>query len=205
MKGFAILNQNFIPIGYFGYVEMNPYKKDLAKAKQLLKEAGYSNGFEVELLTNPTQIRTDEAIIIQSNLAEVGIKVNVTTMPASEMYAKFRQQGHQIILAGWGIDYPDPDALAKPFANYKVKQLAWRTMWYDDYAANLAEKAGQELDQARRLELYRTLQEYWIKKSPFIMLYQPLDFWVVRDNVMGFEEAATGYSITFDFTKITKK
>jgi len=33
-------------------------------------------------------------------------------------------------------------------------------MWYDDYAANLAEKAGQELDQARRLELYRTLQEY---------------------------------------------
>lgn len=205
MKGFAILNQNFIPIGYFGYVEMNPYKKDLAKAKQLLKEAGYSNGFEVELLTNPTQIRTDEAIIIQSNLAEVGIKVNVTTMPASEMYAKFRQQGHQMILAGWGIDYPDPDALAKPFANYKVKQLAWRTMWYDDYAANLAEKAGQELDQARRLELYRTLQEYWIKKSPFIMLYQPLDFWVVRDNVMGFEEAATGYSITFDFTKITKK
>ncbi|HOM97982.1 MAG: ABC transporter substrate-binding protein [Acetomicrobium sp.] len=205
LRGFAVLNQNFIPIGYFGYIEMNPYKKDVAKAKQLLKDAGYPDGFEVEILTNPTQIRMDEAVLVQSNFAEVGIKATVTTMPASEMYAKFRQQGHQIILAGWGIDYPDPDALAKPFANYRVKQLAWRTMWYDDHAADLAEKAGLELNEERRLELYKELQEYWIEKSPFVMLYQPLDFWVIRDNVLGFEDAAAGYSITFDFTKISKK
>ncbi|KUK58279.1 MAG: ABC transporter, periplasmic substrate-binding protein, peptide/opine/nickel uptake family [Synergistales bacterium 53_16] len=205
LKGFAVLNQNFIPIGYYGYIEMNPYKKDVEKARQLLKEAGYPEGFEVELLTNPTQIRMDEAVLIQSNLAEVGIKAKVTTMPASEMYAKYRQQGHQIILAGWGIDYPDPDALAKPFANYRVKQLAWRTMWYDDNAADLAEKAGLELNDERRLEIYKELQEYWIEKSPFALLYQPLDFWVIRDNLIGFEEAAAGYSITFDFTKISKK
>jgi peptide/nickel transport system substrate-binding protein len=69
----------------------------------------------------------------------------------------------------------------------------------------LAEKAGLELNEERRLELYKELQEYWIEKSPFVMLYQPLDFWVIRDNVLGFEDAAAGYSITFDFTKISKK
>ncbi|AEH51035.1 ABC transporter substrate-binding protein [Pseudothermotoga thermarum] len=204
-RGFAVLNQNFMPIGYFGYIELNPFKRDVQKAKQLLAEAGYPDGFEVELLTNPTEIRQNEAVIIQANLAEIGIKVNITLMPASEMYAKYRQQGHQMILAGWGIDYPDPDALAKPFANYRVKQLAWRNMWYDDYAADLAEKAGAEFDDQRRLELYKELQEYWIYNSPFAMLYQPIDFWVVSDDVVGFEKACKGYTLVFDFTKISKK
>ncbi|MFN4190209.1 MAG: ABC transporter substrate-binding protein [Pseudothermotoga sp.] len=205
MRGFAILNQNFMPIGYFGYVETNPFKRDVAKAKQLLAEAGYPNGFEVELLTNPTEIRQNEAIVIQANLAEIGVKAKITLMPASEMYAKYRQQGHQMILAGWGIDYPDPDALAKPFANYKVRQLAWRNMWYDDYAADLAARAGAELDEAKRLELYKQLQAYWIDNSPFAMLYQPIQFWVVVDDVVGFEKACEGYSLIFDFTKISKK
>ncbi len=205
MRGFAILNQNFMPIDYFGYIEMNPFKRDVEKARKLLAEAGYPNGFEVELLTNPTNIRQNEAIIIQANLAEIGIKANITLMPASEMYAKYRQQGHQMILAGWGIDYPDPDALAKPFANYRVKQLAWRNMWYDDYAADLAEKAGSELDEQKREQLYKELQEYWINNSPFAMLYQPIQFWVVRDEVVGFEQACQGYTLVFDFTKISKK
>jgi peptide/nickel transport system substrate-binding protein len=110
-----------------------------------------------------------------------------------------------MIIAGWGIDYPDPDALAKPFANYRVKQLAWRNMWYDDHAADLAEKAGVEQDSAKRAQLYKELQEYWIYKSPFVMLYQPVGFWAVSNDVVGFEKACEGYTLTFDFTKISKK
>ncbi|WP_448523633.1 ABC transporter substrate-binding protein [Pseudothermotoga sp.] len=205
MRGFAVLNQNFMPIGYFGYIELNPFKRDVAKAKQLLAEAGYPNGFEVELITSTTEIRRNEAVIVQANLAEIGIKANIVLMPSGEMYQKYRQQGHQMIIAGWGIDYPDPDALAKPFANYRVKQLAWRNMWYDDHAADLAEKAGVEQDSAKRAQLYKELQEYWIYKSPFVMLYQPVGFWAVSNDVLGFEKACEGYTLTFDFTKISKK
>lgn len=205
MRGFAILNQNFMPIGYFGYIELNPFKRDVQKAKQLLAEAGYPNGFEVEIITSTTDIRRNESIIVQSNLADIGIKASIVQMPSSEMYAKYRQQGHQMIIAGWGIDYPDPDALAKPFANYRVKQLAWRNMWYDDYAVDLAEKAGVELDDTKRAQMYKELQEYWITRSAFAMLYQPVGFWAVSNDVVGFERAVEGYTLTFDFTKISKK
>ncbi|WP_448535122.1 ABC transporter substrate-binding protein [Pseudothermotoga sp.] len=205
MRGFAVLNQNFAPIGYFGYVEMNPFKRDVAKAKQLLAEAGYPDGFEVELMTSTTEVRRNEAVVIQSNLAEIGIKANIVIMPAGEMYAKMRQQGHQLIIGGWGIDYPDIDNLAKAFANYRIKQLAWRCMWYDDYAADLAEKAGMEPDPAKRAALYKELQEYWIMKGPFAMLYQPVSFWAVSNDVLDFEKACQGYSMIFDFTKIRKK
>ncbi len=204
--GYAINNQEFIPYGYFGFVTDNPapFHQDIAKAKELMKEAGYPNGFEVELVTNTTERRRNEAIAIQAALAQIGIKAKITIMQASQMYSKYRQQGIQMIVAGWGVDFPDADALAKPFADYKVHQLAWRLMWYDDYAATLAEKAGFEKNPAKREQMYADLMEYWFLNGPFAMLYQPLQYWGVRSEVKGFDKAVKGYGLVFNLMEVSK-
>jgi peptide/nickel transport system substrate-binding protein len=202
--GLAINNQQFLPVGYFGYVENNPFKKDVEKAKALLAEAGYADGFEVELITNTTDTRKNEAIIIQENLAQVGIKAEVTIMQSSQMYAKYREQGINMIVAGWGVDYPDAAALSDPFANHRVNQLAWRLAWLDDHAADLAEAANKELDEAKRAQLYDELTNYWHENGPFAMLYQPLTFWGVSDEVKGAEEGFAGYAVHCDFLKFSK-
>lgn len=202
--GFAINNQQFLPVGYFGYVEDNPFKLDLEKAKALMAEAGYADGFEVELVTNTTETRKNEAIIVQENLAKIGIKVTVNIMQASQMYAKFRQQGINLIVAGWGVDYPDAAALADPFANHRVNQLAWRLDWIDDHAADLAEAANKELDEEKRFQLYRELTQYWHESGPFAMMYQPVEYWGVRNDLKGAEEAFEGYSVHCDFTQLSK-
>jgi len=202
--GYAIKVQGFIPYGYLGYISDTPFSQDIARAKQLLAEAGYSNGFEVELVTNTTDRRRNEAIAIQADLAQIGIKANITIMQASQMYTKMREQGIQMIVAGWGIDFPDPDALAKPFADYRVKQLAWRMMWYDDHAADLAEAAGFELDQSKRVQMYVDLTNYWFANGPFAILYQPLNYWGTRSELKGFDQTVKGYSLAFDLTKIYK-
>jgi peptide/nickel transport system substrate-binding protein len=202
--GYAIKVQGFIPYGYLGYISDTPFSQDIARAKQLLAEAGYSNGFEVELVTNTTDRRRNEAIAIQADLAQIGIKANITIMQASQMYTKMREQGIQMIVAGWGIDFPDPDALAKPFADYRVKQLAWRMMWYDDHAADLAEAAGFELDQSKRVQMYADLTNYWFANGPFAILYQPLNYWGTRSELKGFDQTVKGYSLAFDLTKIYK-
>jgi peptide/nickel transport system substrate-binding protein len=204
MEGFAINNQQFLPVGYFGYIENNPYYQDIEKAKELMAEAGYADGFDVELVTNTTERRKTEAVVVQENLAKIGINAEINLMQASQMYAKFREQGIPMIIAGWGVDYPDADALANPFANYRVQQLAWRCVWYDDYAADLCEAAAVEINEDRRFQMYQDLTNYWHIYGPFAMMYQPIEFWGVRNEVKDYDKAAEGYSVHFDLTEISK-
>ncbi|PZC52071.1 MULTISPECIES: ABC transporter substrate-binding protein [unclassified Mesotoga] len=200
----ALLVQGFINKGYFGYVEENPFYQDIEKAKALLAEAGYPDGFEVELLTSNTDTRKAEAEKIQADLALSGIKANIVIMQSSQMYAKYRAQGHQMIIAGWGNDYPDPDNLAMAHASYRANQLAWRNAWFDDYAATLCEWGQIEPNPDKREQIYKDLTEYWFHNGPFAMLYQTVEFWGIRKEVKNFEEAAFGYGMLFDFTKVSK-
>lgn len=203
-EGFAIENQQFLAIGYFGYKESNPYKRDINKAKKLMADAGYANGFEVEIVTNESEIRRAEAVVVQSNLADIGIKSNIVVMQAAQMYDKYRNQGLQMIVAGWGIDYPDADALAKPFADYTVKQLAWRNAWLDDKAAAMTAAAGKEINEKKREQIYIDLVQYWQANGPFAMLYQPIEYWGIRKDVKGYDKAFEGYNVHCDFTMISK-
>lgn len=203
LKGGAIKLQTFIEQGIPGYNPSTPYYRDVEKAKRLLAEAGYAEGFEVELMAPPTFPERDIAAIIKSNLEEIGIKVKVRLVTAAEMYEKYRKQGHQLILAAWGADYPDPDALAKPFANYRVKQLAWRNMWYDDYAADLVEKAAVEFDPEKRLALYKELTEYVLHKGPYVILYQVVVQIALRTWVENFVPDPTFFLL--DLSRVYKE
>jgi peptide/nickel transport system substrate-binding protein len=202
--GYAIPNQQFIAVGYFGYKEKNPFKQNLEKAKALLKEAGYANGFDVELITSTNEMRRNEATLIQDNLKQIGINANINVMQSAQMYQKMREQGINLIVAGWGIDYPDADALAKPFANHRAKQLAWRMAWLDDKAADMTEAAGKEMDEKKRAKLYEDLTEYWQQNGPFAMLYQTVEYWAVSKDVKGLPDAFAGFSMHIDFTAISK-
>jgi peptide/nickel transport system substrate-binding protein len=147
MAGFAINNQQFLPVGYFGYVENNPYYQDIEKAKELMAEAGYADGFDLELVTNTTERRRTEAVVIQENLAKIGIRAEINIMQASQMYAKYREQG---------------------------------------------------------LQMYQDLTNYWHIYGPFAMIYQPIEFWGVRNEVKDYDKAAEGYAVHYDLTKIYK-
>jgi peptide/nickel transport system substrate-binding protein len=205
MRGEAIPIQTFIPTGYLGYNKDMPFHQDLNKAKQLLAEGGYPNGFDVELTTSaPHPTRPDIAQVIQNDLGKLGIKVKITGMASGVMYQKYREQGLQMIVAGWGVDYPDPAALATPFADGTVKQLAYRNAWMDPKATELTKQATLERNPSRRVAIYKELTELVLHKGPFAILYQPTSDWVIGSYVKGFDEAAAIGTMHFDLTKISK-
>ncbi|MEM1610910.1 MAG: ABC transporter substrate-binding protein [Sulfolobales archaeon] len=187
LKGGAMKVQTIIPYPLLGFNPATPYYRDINKAKQLLAEAGYPNGFDIEL-AYPAGSHPQEEIAqkIQRDLADIGIRVTLRPMAASEMYQRYRQQSLQMVLAGWGSDYPDPDNNAKAFGDYRIKQLAWRNMWYDNISADLVERAYRETDRATREALYKQLTDYILQHGPYVILYQVVQYVAMRTWVENF-------------------
>jgi len=203
-SGFAIKCQQFNIEGYFGYVEDNPYDYDVEKAKQLMAEAGYADGFDVEFVTSTEESDKRAVVVLQENFAKIGIRANIVTMQSPQMLSIYRQQGVNLIFAGWAGDYADPSAFANTYCNYRAKQAAWRLVWYDDYAADLAEAANTEMNEDKRYQMYRDLTNYFQIYSPFAVIVQRLSLWGVRNEVKGWGDTAGGYAIHYDLTKTSK-
>lgn len=176
----------FIPEGFAGYESRILFKTDLEKARQLMKEAGYAQGFETTLDHMDATPQPELAQSIQSSLAKIGIKVQINKMVGAQLYPKYRAQKHDMILGAWGPDYIDPHTNAQPFADYKANQLAYRNMYYNDQTSKMVQDAGVEMDHEKRIALYKEANKIIQEDGPYVFLYQPLYLHAVRNDIQGF-------------------
>jgi len=100
----------------FGFSEQKPYEYNPDKAKQLLSEAGYPNGFKVKMMSPTGRYLFDRQVAeaIQSYLAKVGVTVELFTPDwptfVSELMSKnATSTSWDIVLIGWAGNYPDAD------------------------------------------------------------------------------------------------
>ena len=91
-----------------------------------------------------------------------------------------------MVIARWGADYPDPDNLAKAFADFDARVLAWRNRW-DHPVKRLVQQAVAELDPAKRKALYEQIQKVVLEEGPYVILGYPLNQMALRSNVKNFE------------------
>src|ERR1700741_3134168 len=75
LKGQYIVHQSFWPSGFFASYDENPFKLDVAKAKQLLTEGGYAKGFNIQMDTSTGPPFTDIAQNIKQSFAQAGINL----------------------------------------------------------------------------------------------------------------------------------
>ncbi len=160
LKGQFKVHESFLPEGFLGAIDDNPYKLDIDKAKSLLKEAGYENGFSVTLWVRNDQQRIDMAQSIQDTLGKIGIKVQLKTGTGSEILGDYRARKHELILEAWGPDYPDPQTNASTFASNPDNSdeakltgvLAWRNGFrrQGDHADGRGGRGRKGQQQARQ-------------------------------------------------------
>jgi peptide/nickel transport system substrate-binding protein len=181
--GAARPTNSFIPEGFAGYQDVVYYSEDLEKARQLLKEAGYPDGFAISMDHGDQTPNPEIAQVLQNSLARVGIKVKLNKLISAQLWPKYRAQKHELILARWGPDYVDPHTNAQPFADYKAKQLCWRNAYYNDETSQLIQEAGQEMDNAKRIGLYQKANKIIQTEGPYAMLYQSMYQHAVRSNI----------------------
>lgn len=206
LGGLARKTQTIIPIGLAGSNPNIAYPYNPEKAKALLKAAGKTSVTADFMVINgacpggvPCQ---DLAAKIQSDLAKVGIKLNIKQMVYSELLTAYRAQKAELVLVPWGPDYADPDGNGTPLSDFNAKSVAWRNDWNNPAASKLAQAAAIESNTTKRNALYKQLTELIVKEGPYAILYQPYKPIVVSTSVVGFNRNANG---DMQFEKISKK
>ncbi|GLV48817.1 ABC transporter substrate-binding protein [Thermus sp. LT1-2-5] len=191
LQGNALKIQTFIPKGLLGYNPATPYAYDPNRARKLLAEAGYPQGLEFELLVSTGICGggvpcPDVAAKLQADMAKAGFRARIRAIANAEVLAAYRAQNHQVVLAGWSPDFPDPDGNATPWADYGARSLAWRNSYNDEVAAKLARQAALEADPEKRKALYKMLTEKVLREGPYVVLYQPTQPIGLSAKVEGF-------------------
>jgi peptide/nickel transport system substrate-binding protein len=182
IKGIGKIHQSFLPEGQLGASSENPYKLDVAKAKELLAKAGLKDGFTVTMDVRNTQPVTGIAEAVQQTLAQAGIKLEIIPGDGKQTLTKFRARTHDIYIGQWGSDYFDPNSNAETFtSNYdnsdqgKNKTLAWRNAWDVPELTKKTQSALLEKDSAKRAAIYQDLQKEVLETSPFVVIFQQVE------------------------------
>ncbi|MEK6709136.1 MAG: ABC transporter substrate-binding protein [Nitrospinota bacterium] len=161
--------------GYDPEFEKMGYRYDPERAKQLLKEAGFPNGFEVEFW-HPTGRYTDDKLAaeaIQDYLAKVGVRAKLKTGNWSLIAPAVRNGKAPMYFYGWGVVTGDADMALY----YKFHSSMWGPPGnYDRYKNPQVDKrldeARQEIDAAKRKAIYKEVAKQVVEDAPWVFFKQ---------------------------------
>ncbi len=193
LNGQYTVHQAFLPRTYLGEIADKPFSLNIAKAKELLAEAGYADGFEVGIVVREAQERIEIAQSIQNTFGQAGIKVNITVGTGKQILGVYRAREHDIYVGAWGPDYPDPNTNAGTFAFNPDNSdaagatglLAWRNAWDIPEMSEATLAAVVENDRDTRAAMYEALQREHQQVSPFAVMFQKIEQTGRADNVQG--------------------
>ena len=194
IKGIGEVHQTFLPKGQLGALDENPFKLDVAKAKELLAKAGLKDGFSVTMDVRNTQPVTGIAESMQQTLAQAGVKLEIIPGDGKQTLTKYRARTHDMYIGQWGSDYFDPNSNADTFTanpdNSDAgtnKTLAWRNTFEAPELDKEAKAALLERDGAKRAAMYQDIQKKYLENSPFVFMFQTTKTAAFRKGVSGFE------------------
>ena len=158
MSGRAEVADDLIAPGVFGYYGSGVYEHNVEKAKVLLKEAGYENGFTTSLMTNDGQARIDLCTAVQAMLSEVGITCNIDVMEFGAYIQKATNGEHEMALCGWVTSTKDADYTYYSL-EHSSKQGASgnRSFIHDPEIDKLVQDGRTVSDPEKRKEIYKEL------------------------------------------------
>jgi ABC-type transport system substrate-binding protein len=193
-KGTAIVAKNGMPPGELGYNDaIVDYPYDPDKARELLTEAGYPNGFNTTLWVMPVSrpymydpSKIGEAI--QSYLKAVNITVQIYQIDWSTYLAKTEAGEHPMCLLGWTGDTPDPNNFMSLYvANSCLIGGALNVAFYNNTEVqDRVSAALRTYDANERARLYKEAQEIIHEDAPYVYLAHANQNMVFTKNVQGF-------------------
>jgi len=167
--------QSILPPTSWAYEEnANLGEYSIAKAKALLKQEGFEDGFEMDIWAMPVQRVYNPnagkmAEILQQSLAEVNISVNIISYDWGTFRKKLARGEHDSVLIGWLADNSDPDNFFRPLLSCaSAFSGSNRTGWCnDEYDSNVL-RALSVTDHEERKQYYRRAEQLIFEQTPLV-------------------------------------
>lgn len=184
-KNTAVQMEGPVPIGFAEHIPVYKYSQDLDRARSLLEEAGYGDGFTVRLMHSPTVPEwRPMALVIQENLAEIGITVEIESYAWATLRAKLDKGDFDMSHGYWTPDYADADMFTWFWFFSKNWGLPGNRAWYKNPVMDdLVTQERVEVNLQKRMELFRGIQWLGVSDAPYLYLLQanyqlPMRDWV---------------------------
>ncbi|MGH7725757.1 MAG: ABC transporter substrate-binding protein [Candidatus Eiseniibacteriota bacterium] len=198
--GFGAPAVNAVPPTLWGYNRsVQPYPYDPAKAKELLAQAGFPQGFKTQLyaMSGPRPYMPDPlkvAEAIQADLKNVGIDATLKTLEWGTYLDEVQHGKHRMCLLGWVGDNGDPDnflyvLLDKESTRVPAQNVAF---WRNDRVHELLVGAQEETDQAARATAYEEVQQIAHDEAPWVPLAHMTQLIAFRKGIHGYPMHPTG-------------
>lgn len=162
------------------------YPYDPEKAKKLLKEAGFANGFECIIWTDPRTERKSVVEMVQAYLSQVGISARIEIFEWGKFLAETRKGAKGLFVLGWTGTGDADGGLYARFHSSGIGQHN-RSQWANAELDALLEAGRTTIDQAKRKEIYKKAQAIIIEEAPDLFIGISKNLAVLRKGVKGFE------------------
>lgn len=204
-KGGAIQAVNPYPPSIWSWNPKTRNEYNPAKAKALLAQAGYPNGFTVNLWALPVQRPTNPngklmAQMIQQDWAKIGVKANIQSYEWGEYLKRAAAGEHDVYMSGLTSNSGDPDDFLWNSLSCSVSKGGQR--FCDAEFDNLLQLGRQTTDQKQRTRYYLKAQEIFKYQRPWITIAHSRIYIPLRNNVQGFIMNPNG---SFDFEDVWLK
>ncbi|MEG8201606.1 ABC transporter substrate-binding protein [Pseudomonas sp. 5FOS] len=192
-KGNALVGVNPYPPTMIGYNNENRNPpRDLAKARDLLTQAGVPEGTVITLFTrngggptNPNPRLSAE--MLQADLKQIGLKLDIRVMEWAEMLRRAKKGEADLVSTGWAGDNGDPDNFLSPLLSCDAAKSGENyARWCNPKFQELISRAREVIDNDERARLYNEALKVYDDDQPWISMAHPKMFTAMRDNVEGY-------------------
>lgn len=189
MRGFATPAAQMSPWGYLGHNEALKPRYDLKKAKQLMKEAGYEDGFTVTMMAPNNRYVNDEKIAqaVASMLAKIKIKVDLKTLPKAQYWGEFDARAADMMMIGWHADTEDSNNFFEFLTACPDTETGLGQYNSGNYcnpeADKLMAQANTETSPKKRAQIMQKIEQMLYDDAAFIPLHWQNLAWAARKGV----------------------
>ena len=192
------VEQGIFPHGLIGFnPDQEEIKYDPEAAKTLLAEAGYADGFDMEIAadSSASDTMTMALEIVSDQLAEVGIRAEIKNYDEST-WLETRKSGELgSFISTWSADYNDPDNFIYTFFGNEEKTRIRSINYPDTEVMERVAKARTIVNEDERLAEYKALEEKIIHEdAAWVPMFSRLHLFAVSKRVQGFAPLWSGLS-----------